>query len=378
MGVIIMGTTLLITILSIINGFSEVGLHLYGKNNQSHQLHKVDFSRFIPDLELENSLKNYPLVVDFSSFIEGYAMAQSPYINMGVISIKGISSANIYGRVEYHFGKDYADSLQSQVFNSRIRLYIDDQTAKKYALIQGDIIQLTALNSHNIASNMINLMRRTAVISVVFPSKTFLVSQPILMNTNDARKLFRYRKDISGYDLIPAKANLSKEDYDIPLNPIYTITTPRERLASLYDAKALEKWVSYIFFIFISAIALVNILISFVVNTLLRRRDFAILIAMGFAPSKVAKVFLYQGLFIGVVCAVLGIMFGLCLVWIQDTYEVLQLSDNFLIKGYPVSLSLMDIFYVAIGTITGCFFMAWYPFHKTVKTSFINILRYEG
>ena len=99
-----------------------------------------------------------------------------------------------------------------------------------------------------------------------------------------------------------------------------------EQNRALFRALRLERVVTFITIGLIVFVAALNILISLIMMVMEKTRDIAVLVSMGAKRRQVRRIFIYQGLLIGVIGTVIGLVLGYALSWAAGHYHLLSLS----------------------------------------------------
>jgi lipoprotein-releasing system permease protein len=147
---------------------------------------------------------------------------------------------------------------------------------------------------------------------------------------------------------------------------------------NLFSALLLEKIVMYVILGLVILVASFNIISSLVMTVMEKKKDIAILKAMGAANRSIMRVFVAEGLLIGVFGALLGTVVGLALLEIQKKFEIIKLpSDVYSISTLPMKISPIDVLVIAGLTILLCLLSTLYPSFKASKIDPVETLRYE-
>jgi len=109
-----------------------------------------------------------------------------------------------------------------------------------------------------------------------------------------------------------------------------------------------------------------------------KSRDIAVLISMGATQRNIRKIFIYQGVIIGVLGAVLGDLFGYVICRICDAYQLIRLQpDVYSISYVPFKANLMDGLMVSVAAILISFLATLYPSKSAARLDPVEALRYE-
>jgi len=147
---------------------------------------------------------------------------------------------------------------------------------------------------------------------------------------------------------------------------------------NLYSALKLEKTAMFIILILIILVAAFNIIGTLIMVVHDKNRDIAILKSMGATSAAVMRIFVIQGLVIGVVGTALGLTGGFLLAFLQNHYHIVGLSqDIYYIQNLTVKTSLLDTFWVSLSAVLITFFATIYPSRQAARLDPAEALRYE-
>ncbi len=136
------------------------------------------------------------------------------------------------------------------------------------------------------------------------------------------------------------------------LSPQYHVRDWKEMHRNLYAALKLEKTAMFIILILIIIVAAFSIVATLVMMVNEKNREIAILKSMGAPSGSIMRIFMFQGLVIGTVGALLGLTAGCMLAWLQNTYEIIKLAgDVYYIPSLTVKISFGDTLLVTLCTI---------------------------
>jgi lipoprotein-releasing system permease protein len=131
----------------------------------------------------------------------------------------------------------------------------------------------------------------------------------------------------------------------------------------LYRVMKSEKFAIYLILTFILIVASFNIIGSLSMLIIDKKNDISTFRSMGLDKDRLQKIFLFEGWMISVGGALLGLLIGGGVCWIQQTFHVLKLSDmgTFLIDYYPVQMQLFDFIIVFVTVLIIGLVASWYP-----------------
>ena len=147
---------------------------------------------------------------------------------------------------------------------------------------------------------------------------------------------------------------------------------------NLFSALRLEKIAMFIILVLIILVASFNIISSLVMTVMEKKKDIAILKAMGAKNRSIMKIFMAEGLAIGVFGALAGSVIGYLMCVIQNWLHVIKLSEEvYTINVLPMKISVTDVLLIASVTIVICLVSTLYPSYKATKIDPVETLRYE-
>ncbi len=147
---------------------------------------------------------------------------------------------------------------------------------------------------------------------------------------------------------------------------------------ALFRALRLERVVTFITIGLIVFVAALNILISLIMMVMEKTRDIAVLMSMGARKRQVRRVFMAQGVLIGIVGTVLGLIVGYALSWAGGHYHIISLSPEvYSIDYVPFAARAVDGVWVALVAIGISFVATIYPSWSAATILPAEALRYE-
>lgn len=151
-----------------------------------------------------------------------------------------------------------------------------------------------------------------------------------------------------------------------------------EQNKALFHALSLEKLVTFITISLIVFVAALNILISLIMMVMEKTRDIAVLMSMGTRQSQVRRIFIGQGLLIGIIGTAIGLVIGYSLSWVGGHYHFLALAPEvYSIDYVPFAPRLVDGIWVAVVAVGISFIATLYPSWSAARVLPAEALRYE-
>jgi lipoprotein-releasing system permease protein len=189
------------------------------------------------------------------------------------------------------------------------------------------------------------------------------------------------KQDITGIQLRLAdiyKASLVRERIQKELTfPLYAKDWMQMN-RNLFSALKLEKFAMFVILILIILVASFNIVSTLIMNVMEKKREIAILKAMGATDRGIMNIFMLQGMFIGVVGTIIGVTGGYLLCYILNTYEIIKLpADVYYLSHLPVKTKFIDFVTVSLSAVIISFLATIYPAWQAAKMNPVEPLRYE-
>jgi lipoprotein-releasing system permease protein len=160
--------------------------------------------------------------------------------------------------------------------------------------------------------------------------------------------------------------------------PELAATTWMEQNRQIFAALRMEKLVTIITIGLIELVAALNILIALVMMVMEKYRDIAVLISMGARREQIRRIFVYQGLLIGVTGTLIGLGLGYGLSYLANRYRWVPLSEEVYSLSYvPFEPRWVDGLWIAAAAILISYLATLYPSRNATAIAPAEALRYE-
>ena len=189
----------------------------------------------------------------------------------------------------------------------------------------------------------------------------------ILTSIGFARRIFDQQGMLSSLELRLKPGSdfeAVKRDIQRIAGDKYTVKDRYEQQDDTFRIMKIEKFIAYIFLTFILVVACFNIIGSLSMLIIDKREDVVTLRNLGASDKQITQIFLFEGRMISALGAVIGLVIGLLLCWIQQTFGVIALGSSagsFIVDAYPVSVHLWDVVLVFVTVLAVGFLSVWYP-----------------
>ena len=226
-------------------------------------------------------------------------------------------------------------------------------------------------------------IEKTFRIAAVFESGLWDIdSNWAYVNIDSARRLFSFPPDSASViqfkinDLENAEA--IADQIRTRAGPGFVTTTWMELNKPLFSALKLEKLILFLTIGLIVFVASLNIVTTLIMMVLEKQGDIAILTAMGATPRTIQRVFMLQGLIIGLIGTVVGSVLGIAASWILDTYRLIRLeAEVYSIPYVPFHVRIWDAILVSATALLISYLATIYPARRAAKLDPVEVLRYE-
>lgn len=369
-----LATLALVCTLSVFNGFQDVVATFFTAFDPQLKITATTGKVFDASDRNIQAVRDLPEVAVFSQVLEDNAMVQYKDRQM-MATIKGV--------------EDNYEELTpiDSIFFGRGNPTLHDDVAD-YAIPGVELV--SALNTGISFLDPLNVYapKRGSKVNMANPTSSFCTEQLfssglvfavsqqkydasyIITSIQFARKLFQYENEVSSVALrLTSSAQVSKTKKKIQqlLGNGYTVQDRYEQQSDTFRIMKVEKLISYIFLTFILVIACFNVIGSLSMLIIDKRDDVVTLRNLGANDQLIRRIFLMEGWMISFVGAVVGIILGLLLCFIQQTFGILSLGGGsgagFVVDAYPVSVHWQDIVLIFITVVVVGLLSVWYPVH---------------
>ncbi len=169
-----------------------------------------------------------------------------------------------------------------------------------------------------------------------------------------------------------------KQDLIKALGSDYTVSTWYDLHQDLYSAMQVERWTAYIILSLIIAVATFNIAGSLTMTVIEKKRDIGVLKTMGAAKGSIIRIFMFEGILIGLYGTVAGCLLGFAVCMMQVRFKLFRLDPTvYPIDALPIDMRWSDFIYVGLAGFLLCFLASLYPALRASKQEPIEAIRWE-
>jgi lipoprotein-releasing system permease protein len=378
-GGVAVGVMALLVVLSVMSGFHEdLQKKILGVN--AHIV-LLNYRGAMPEYQdVIKKVADDADVVSSAPFILGQVMVASGKRAHGVF-LRGVDPVSELKTTEIgKFIKEGGlDSLTSK--DSTPGIIIGRELSSSIGVFKGDTVTILSPVGKVGPLGMLPKVRQFRVAGIFEVGMFEYDSSLVLTDLKAAQEFFDMGDAVTGVQL--------------RLDDIYKAPVVRERVQkmlgfplyakdwmqmnrNLFSALKLEKFAMFIILILIILVASFNIVGTLIMNVMEKKREIAILKAMGATDRGVMNIFMIQGLFIGIVGTVAGVAGGYLLSYVLNTYQIIKLpSDVYYLSHLPVKTKLIDFIVVSLSAVTISFLATIYPAWQAARINPVEPLRYE-
>jgi len=205
----------------------------------------------------------------------------------------------------------------------------------------------------------------------------------VYVSLESAQELLRLGDTVSGIevsldDMYRAKPVADTIDEKIGF-PQFSMTW-FELKRNLFSWMQLEKWAMFIILCLIILVAAFafNIISTLIMVVMEKTREIGILKAMGATSRSVLKIFIYEGIVVGVIGTALGCFIGYMLCWLQIKYDFISIpGDVYFINSLPMKMQVLDFVWISLAALVICLGASLYPAKRASKLVPVDAIRYE-
>ncbi|MGZ4044592.1 MAG: FtsX-like permease family protein [Bacteroidia bacterium] len=368
-------TGALIVILSAMNGLTGTVANLYNVFEPDLKVTAAKGKYFEASDDLIKKIKN----IDGIKYVSRTLMDKALLKNVekqALVSIKGIDASfnkitqidsavvdGIYGiddatKNRILLGRGIANQLEIN-----IREYVNELAM--FSPVKG---KSESLNPED------NLNQVYVTPSGIFSLNEELDYQFAFVNIETARKLFDEPKRISALEIAcdNNKVASSQQELKTLLGADFIVKNRYQLNDVLFKSLETEKLATFIILAFILIIATFNIIGALTMLIIEKRKDIKTLYSMGADLSLIRNIFMREGFLITGVGAIIGLVLGLGVCWLQIKFHFVKFGDEFVVPYYPIELQLKDFIWIFGLIMLIGFFAALYPVRVFTKTDLVH------
>jgi lipoprotein-releasing system permease protein len=373
---IIIGTTALVVVLSVFNGFEDLVKSLYSSFYTDLKISPSSGKSITLSQQQLDRLRGVGGIRNFSLVVEEKAFVQNGEQNT-VVYLKGVDD-------NYRYVTGVADHIVKGAYD----LGSEDEPR----LILGSGIEgaLGVQSEPNIYILNIYLPRKSTTEQLdqlndisndsIRTSSSFQIQQDFdnkygITNIDFMKRAMKWdANQYSGVEISlkdPQAAKDIKKSVEKIFGNGYLVQTRFEQNQSFYSIMNLERWVIYGVLSLILVVAAFTMIGALTMLVLEKQKDISVLYSLGGNRQFIQKIFLSEGLLLAFIGTIAGMVLAALFVTAQIKYHLIALSGgSFLIDYFPVKLRASDFLLVGATVFVIAFLASWLPSRKASRREF--------
>mgnify|MGYP000243401881 CR=1 FL=1 len=379
-----LGVMVLVTVLSVMNGFDE-------------EIHNRFFG-MAPEITIQgidDKITNWPEIAERIKSIP-QIQSSSPYVaTQGLLTRDGqvlpIILTGILPDKEEPVTHLSQKLLAGNIKNlNHFGIILGKGLADNLGVLLGDKVSVMIPQATITPTGMIPRFKRFTVIGVFTAGTGFNFDTKLaFIHMDDAQKLLQLGNSVSGLKMKIKNVYQAPELSDTIsslLGEEYIVGNWTREFGAFFEAVKMEKTMMFLILLLIIAVAAFNLVSSLVMVVNDKQAEIAILRTMGARPGTILGIFIVQGMMVGIVGTLFGLIAGLLLAEnattivnaLQNFFHVKVISSKVHFVDYlPSKIMISDLIQVCIAALLMSFIATIYPAWRASKTVIAEALHYE-
>ena len=339
---VMLGVMTLIIVLGVMNGF-ERDLKDKILGTVSHLVVLNHSSRTLTGWpELMSRIKAFDGIKAVTPYIYGQAMLSSRGRVRGVI-VRGIDVDSAGGVISLpNYLQSGSIHQLATTSDGMHGIIVGKELAMANSLRDGDLVQLISPQGKRTPIGAVPKVQNFRVTGIFKSGMYEFDANLVYMDLNEAQKFFEMGDGVTGIEValedIYAAPKIGNR-IEVSLGHHYWTRTWKDMYRNLFSALKLEKIAMFIILTFIVLVAAFNIVISLIMLVMEKSRDIAILKALGATSDRIMRIFVVQGMVVGVVGTFLGAVAGIAGAALLARYPIIELPEEiYTISTLPVAI----------------------------------------
>ncbi len=258
-------------------------------------------------------------------------------------------------------------------------IILGKELALRLGVFVGDTINVVSPVGPISAIGMVPKIRTFALVGLFQSGMYEYDSSLAYIDLAEAQKFFNMGQTVSGIEIKVTdvfRAAETARSVEQSLGFAYGARDWMQMNRNLFSALKLEKTMMFLLLVLITIVASFNIVSTLTMIVTEKQKEIAILKAMGATRKSIRRIFMLNGLIIGLSGTAIGIPLGYAFLWLIQTFWTFD-PTVYYISRIPVHVQAMDVFLVAGSAIVISFAATVYPSLQAAKLAPVAALRYE-
>ncbi|HTY57372.1 MAG TPA: ABC transporter permease [Bacteroidota bacterium] len=378
---ITVGVAALTIVLSVFNGFNSVVTNVLVGFDPHIRIEAARGRGMQVTDSLLESVRADSRVAAAAPYIASKALLLTPHVNR-VVLVKGVIDSTI----------DQVSGVRSRTVLGSFRLR---DTPESGGIVLGMALadrmgtmvgsELTIVSPVGVDAMMTQfgepLTRRCTVSGIYDSNNKDYDAHYAFISLESARQLFQYGDRYSGIELRLhdlGEADNVKHALEARLGDGYTVSTWYDLHRDLYSVMKIERWTAYIILCLIVGVATFNVLGSLTMGIIEKRRDIGILKALGATRTSIIRIFMFEGILVGMLGTAAGVLIGVVVCLLQIRYSLFPLDPTvYIIPAIPVELRWTDFVAVVLASMTLSTLASLHPARRAARLLPVDSIRWE-
>jgi lipoprotein-releasing system permease protein len=260
-------------------------------------------------------------------------------------------------------------------------ILIGREMARNLGLFLGDVVQVVSPSGSPTPLGVVPRMRAFRVAGIFASGMYEYDTSFVFVALPVAQDFLRLRGGVTGIEVRTADIYRAREvarAIESRLGPRFWTRDWMEMNRNLFRALKLEKTAMFVILALIVLVAAFNIAATLIMVVLEKSREIGILKSMGATNRSIRRIFVLEGVFIGTVGTVFGLLGGLGLCGLLKKYKFIELpSDVYYIHTLPVVMKPELFLLVGVCAVALCFLATLYPSWQAAGLDPVETIRYE-
>ena len=360
------GTMALLIVMSVFNGMEELNRQLFRSFDPDLKITPVTGKRFTLTSAQLAQIQQTEGVKYVTQVVEDNALASYGSRKV-VVKLKGVDET---------YTKRH--QLDTVMVEGKLSLMEDGEPK---AVVGGTVQQLLGINTNDILTPLELWYPRSDTKTLNLNSTDAFNQQIIrvggiymlelrfddyvIVPLDFASELLGYGAQRSALEIQlqpDADADQVKQQIAEKVGKTFSVRTRDEQNADLLRAIYIEKFFVTVTLALIILVAAVNIFFSLSMLVIEKRDDIRMLFAMGATSSLVKRIFLFEGGLVALTGAIVGLILGVVICWLQQTYGLVSMGMvSSLVDAYPVKMEWLDFVVTALTVIAVTITVSYLP-----------------
>lgn len=373
---IAVGSAALILVLSVFNGFEGLVKSMYGdfypdlRISATHGKYMQLQPTMLQKIHQIKDIKNISLTIE-----EKALLVNGEY--QSIVFLKGVDSnyQNVVaipkhitdnGKYELGFktnpaivlGAGIANAIGADLYSTDpLTIFLPNRNSENFSNMQ------SAMNSFNIRETGIFRIQEDFDNKYAFTNIDFL------------RYMIELPSDFYSGIAISLSGDASIDKVQSSLQSLmgknFQVQTRYQQNQGLFSVMQMEKWIIYIILSIILIIAAFNMVGALTMLILEKRKDIAVLKALGANSSFIQGIFLNEGFLLAGIGGLAGMLIAFIICFLQQKFHLLKLEGgSFVVDYYPVKMHITDFILVGVTIFVVAVSAAWIPAQKAATKEF--------